>query len=476
MRGQPERVFFYFFFNTPQGLRDQLTFAQNLFCKVLGIDVKKNDGAKGDKPGYVQQVPLNFADVYVDERYMPGQGEYTDSNGNVIIGVSRVFKEDLPTFPYYSLVQAVADLTRKVNALEAQLLERDPEAAAKYVEKFPAGVPPTHQPMIPLQGDGNKDFRNISDFHWRNFGSNAEAEKQELSDRDDERYRKLSGGKDRREEEEEEEDSSEVPSPKRKTQRKKRNQRKKRQQQNKRKKEKEEKEEPPKAKVVPVARKTTLITEIDRECESSECEQEEQQEEALVIELPRGGKLNRELNALLAQELDGNHWAQSNQETAYAAAAIITGKRPYECPEEEEEDSHSVIEIEANSIVTGKRPYESPEEEEEDSHSVIEIDDDDEEQRRMLCDDLKDEVIILEEEDDDLGVQPMDQEEQAFSSSSSLFQYDPKTEALHFTPVCPGDGDFYDLAAKPSDQELDLMQLSEGVGAPLDLWGESCVF
>jgi hypothetical protein len=456
--GRAGEVFFFFFFfffffekRPSQGYKDQVAFTHGLFCKVLGIDVMKNHGAKA-KPGYVQKVPLNFADVHVDERLMPAQGEYTDKDGNVILGVSRVFKEDLPTFGYYDMVAAVADMSRKVNALEALLLKLDPEAAAEYAEAFPKGVPPTHQPMIPMQGDGNSDFRNVSDGEWKHFGANAEKEKQEIKDRDDERYRRLTGGKER---EQEEEVDSESPVPKRKTQKKKKNQNKKRRNQKNKKQKKQEEEEEPlplNPRIVPMAGKTMRISELEEDSESSEVEQEVQQhQDEVVIEVH--GKLNKEVTRLLAQQLDGKHWAESNQIAASAAYAIMTGKRPYQYSDEEEE------------------------EEEEDSHSVIEIeDDDDDEEKRMVCGDLQDEIIVLSDsEDDDLGVQPMDQQEE--EASPSLFQYDSKAEALHFTPVVcgtgGGEGSFYDLTGKPSEQELNLLLSSANVGggASLDLWG-----
>jgi hypothetical protein len=180
-----------------------------------------------------------------------------------------------------------------------------------------------------------------------------------------------------------------------------------------------------------MAGKTMLIT--DLECDSSEVEQELQQQEEVVIELK--GRLSRELNGLLNQNLDGNHWAESNQIAASAAAAIMTGKRPRQYSEEDEEE-----------------------------HSVIDIEDDDDEEKRMVCRDLGDEIIVLSDsEDEEDDVQPMDQDEQ----SPSLFKYDPQAEALHFTGVLPN---YYDLAAKPSNQELDLL-LPEN-NAPLDLWGE----
>lgn len=395
-----------------------MTFTQNLFCKVLGIDVKKNDGAKS-KEGYVQKVPLNFADVHMDERYMPAQGLYTDKDGNEIVGVSRVFKEDLPTFGYYDLVAAVADMSRKVNALEGLLLKLDPEAAAEYAKAFPTGVPPTHQPMIPMQGDGNTDFRNVSDKEWKQFGANAERERQEIEDRDDERYRKLTRGQERPREEDE------SPQPKRKNT-KKRNQQKKKNQ----KKRKQAEERP---KIVPMAGKTTLISEY--ECESSEVEHEEEAQEPDEIVVEVQGKLNRELTRLMKQNLDGKHWAESNLIAARAAYDIMTGKRPRQYSEEEEE---------------------------EEEHSFIEIEDDD--QEHMMCRDLGDEIIVLSDSEEEDGVQPMDQEE-----SPSLFKYDSNAESLHFTGALPN---YFDLAAKPSDQELDLL-LPANNNASLDLWGQN---
>lgn len=414
-----------------------MVFAQNLFCKVIGIDVKKNDGAV-EKVGYVQEVPLNFADVYLDERRMPAQGSYTDKDGNVILGVSRVFKEDLPTFGYYDMVAAVADLTRKVNALEALLLEVSPELAAKYVEMYPEGVPSTRTPMIQKVGDGNEDQRNVTEFHWKKYGSKAEEERRKIDECNDARYAKLSGGKQRpRKDKEEEEEEDEVvvvaeqKSKKKQTQRK--NQRKRDN-----KKKKKQKKTPPPVNVPPVACKTTVYVPSEEEEESEHlphAQVVEGDEEHVVVEVR--GRLRREIRDLLDQQLDGTKWKDCNESAAMVAADILTksGKRP-RTPESDDVDDEE--EEEENSISLG-------------DDNCIHISEDDE----MICRELPEKVVVIDlsSDDDDDDVQPMDEEEEEQQASPSLFQFD--TDAMRFTDGSKPGG-LFDLDDKPNDVELNL--------------------
>jgi len=348
---------------------NKITHMEDMMCRVLGVDFKRMDLAT-NKTGYVQQVrvdeedvtPLIWSTVHVDRCLMPAQGVRQDKkDGSFKYGVSRVLRDSTQTYPYYSLVAAVADMSRKTETLERLLREASPELAAKYAEMFPKGIPTVHEPMIPEQGDGNEDFRNVSSFHWRNFGEQAHNESEQIRERDEERYVELAGGGGQ----EKDDNRTFVAAAKSSGNKKKKNKK----QQRKRK-------------------ERTPEPEPDVEVDADK-------EERFVIpkKVPRGGRVSREVLSLLQSTLDGPVWSGKRPAISYSRSSASSSSSSAsndedDQDEEREEQEQSEVFTDPNFVI--------------DLGDDVQLAQDDGDVQPMMCSDLADVVLIPSETDEEM--------------------------------------------------------------------------